>query len=112
MSAARDLVYNFVNEMARLSRQAISRNPQGQAHYVAVEAGSDDDLYLHGLLNKVEDDRAHAEAQKLLDMHMEVLLMHGPQVAQGLALAIKHIDPYVRRDGQLVRKSDDKPVTT
>ncbi len=63
------------------------------------------------LLQQAEEERAHAEAQKLLDMHMETLLAHGPQVAAGLALAVTIIDPYVTKDGVLVRKSDGKAAT-
>lgn len=37
-----------------------------------------------------------AAAQKLLDMHAEALILHGPGVAQGLLLAYKTVapDPY------------------
>ena len=66
--------------------------------------GSPKAVRLDELLDMVEGDRAHAEAQKLLGMHMETLLAHGPQVAAGLALAITVIDPYVMRDGVLVHK--------
>lgn len=63
------------------------------------------------LLCRIEDDRAHAEAQKLYDMHDEVLLAHGPDVAGGFAKAAIAIDPYTRdKDGQYYRKSDGKPV--
>lgn len=61
-------------------------------------------------LRQAEDDRAHEEAQRLLSMHMETLLVHGAQVAQGLALAITVIDPYVMRDGFLVHKVTGRVV--
>ena len=76
---------------------------------VAVLVGRVQDL--EAKLERAGDDRAHAEAQKLLDKHMDVMLTHGAGVAQGLAMAIIELSPYVERDGQLVRKSDGKPVT-
>ena len=106
MTDARSQVYSFINrrgdDMARYGSPA--------PYQKMIEADSDAALFLHGLLNRVEDARVHAEAVKLLDMHMDVLLKHGPEVAQGLALAIVAIDPYAEHDGQLVRKSDGTPV--
>lgn len=74
------------------------------------ELGAGDDLCknLDYLLDAAEDDRVHAEVHRILDISMDTTLMHGSQVTQGLGLAIKTIDPYVLRDGQLTRKSDGK----
>jgi hypothetical protein len=68
------------------------------------------DVLLSELIGQAGDDRAHVEAEKLLGMHMDTLLTHGPQVTQGFALAITIIDPYVMRDGRLVRQADGTPV--
>lgn len=56
-------------------------------------AGDEDDL-----IGQVERDAVQAAAQKLLHLHAEALLSHGPGVAQGLLLAYKHIapDPYYK----------------
>lgn len=114
MSESRDRVYTFVNRTARLARQAISRNPQEHRFYSAVTGGSDEDVYLHNLLNDVEDDRAHAEAVKLRQRGTE-LTRSGPGTLgqpMGAALIVESfaMDPYEERDGVLVRKSDGKPV--
>lgn len=60
------------------------------------------------LLDQVEDDRVHAEAEKL---RAEIkLLGMGPLSAVAFTQAADLVDPYEMRDGQLVRKSDGKPV--
>lgn len=117
MTTARDLIYAFVNkrgdDMARFGPPTPYRK--------MIEAGSDDDLYLHGLLNKVEDDRAHADAEKLSALgHAYKEAAKSEQAAglqalglfagQSLIDAAKEMDPYEMRDGKLVRKSDGKPV--
>lgn len=110
MSDARSRVYAFVNrrgeEMARYGPPA--------PYQKMIEADSDDDLHLHGLLNQVEDDRAHAEAVKLREKVASWGLPATPR-AQDTARAWRtvadEIDPYEERDGQLVRKSDGQPVT-
>lgn len=107
MSSVRDLIYAFVNRRG----DDMARYGPPRPYQQMIEADSDDDLYLRGLLNRVEEDAVHAAAQKLLDMHADVLLKHGPAVAQGLAKAIATIDPYVVRDEQLVHKADGKPVS-
>jgi hypothetical protein len=82
------------------------------------DGGSDECVRLHDLLNQVEDDRAHAEAEKLREkakrvesssmMHVDpVVAVHTAGV---LRTAAESVDPYEERDGQLVRKSDGKPV--
>lgn len=100
MTYGRDLVYGFVNKQVAVERQ--------------IKSGSDDDLQLHDLLNRVEDDRAHVEAEKMrarakavrLDL-LDPFSPYREQMIMGLAdLA----DPYEKRDGQLVRKSDGQPV--
>jgi hypothetical protein len=60
------------------------------------------------LLDLAEDERVHTEAEKLIDLHMDTVLAHGSQVGQGLALAVKHIDPYEHTDGEYHRKSDGR----
>lgn len=63
------------------------------------------------LLNKVEDDRAHAEAEKLRT-EAKLFEQDGYMDEGGIyEAAAAMIDPYEMRDGQLVRKSDGKPVT-
>jgi hypothetical protein len=119
MSDARDQVYSFVNLLAKLSRQAVSRNPQNDAAYLAIEGGSDEDLRLHGLLNWVEDDRAHAEAEKLRAQAEKMLkpsmagadLLMAMHAADVYLNAARTIDPYEMRNGQTVRKSDGRTVT-
>lgn len=119
MTYARSLVYSFVNRMAQFAM----RNPSGldYRNYEAVPGGCYEDLELHGLLNQVEDDRAHAEAvklrgwgQKYKDVSEEVQ-NEGKKalslfIGQALMNAAHDMDPYEERDGQLVRKSDGKPV--
>lgn len=100
MSAARDLVYSFVNRIAPGSF--------GDGR-TAVEGGSDEDLYLHGLLNRVEDDRAHAEAELIRGVVANDKV-YRPKWQRGMLEAADLIDPYKELDGQLVRKSDGKPV--
>jgi hypothetical protein len=116
MSVARDLVYNFVNKTARTARQEIAHHPKDHNGYQAVEGGSEDDDYLHGLLSWVEDDRAHREAEKLREEAHHVKTAESafedssivPQTIHVLEIAADIIDPYEIRDGQLVRKSDGK----
>lgn len=111
MSYARDLVYSFVNRMAKFAMQ----NPNGldYRNYQAIIDECYEDYELRALLNQVEDDRAHAEAERLRLRAKAVKLGMGPtvegiyEVVRGLA---ELVDPYEERDGQLVRKSDGKPV--
>lgn len=114
MSYARDLVYSFINTTAKMSRQAVSPNPQDHAAYRAIEGGSGEDTYLHGLLNQVEDDRVHREAGKLRKRAEGFADSASDLVAGAMAAAMRlaadEIDPYEERDGQLVRKSDGKSV--
>lgn len=72
------------------------------------------------LLDLVEDDRVHAEAEKLrneaklheqdavglIDPEREMYL----RTAGAMTYSANLIDPYEQRDGQLVRKSDGRPV--
>lgn len=60
-------------------------------------AGDTDDL-----IGQVEKAAVQSAAQKLLHLHAETLLTHGPGVAQGLLLAYKHIapDPYYKEEPQ------------
>lgn len=103
MSLARDLVYSFAEKLAKkAAKEGIPYNGR------PIEPGSRDDDYLHGLLNQVEDDRVHAEVHRILDISMETMLLHGEKVTQGLGLAIKTVDPYKLRNGELRRKSDGK----
>jgi len=64
---------------------------------------------------RVEDDRAHAEAEKLRKAAGEFNLGSNDLIARttraALGGAAEQIDPYEMRDGQLVRKSDGKLVT-
>lgn len=66
-----------------------------------------------GLIDQVEDDRAHREAERVRQRADISELGVGPfaegqrQLILGLA---DLVDPYEIRDGQLVRKSDGKPV--
>lgn len=110
MSAARDLVYAFVNRTARKARQDIATYPDDHKYYTVVDGGSDNDIRLHGLLNRVEDDRAHAEAVKIRDFVANDPV-YRPKCKRGMLEAADLIDPYEERDGKLIRKSDGKPVT-
>lgn len=65
-------------------------------------------------LSRIEDDRAHREAVRLRQRaeatHLDLLnpySLHEERLVRGLAVLV---DPYELRDGQLVRKSDGKPV--
>lgn len=110
MSQARDLIYSFVNKLGDKMAKHGPEKPWGSM----IEAGSGDDDYLHGLLNWVEDDRAHREAEKLRQRADGFKDSASDLVAGAMAAAMKlaadEIDPYEERDGQLVRKSDGKPV--
>lgn len=116
MNYYRSLVYSFINKTAREARQEISRIPKDHQHYQAVEGGSDEDLYLHGLLNGVEEERVHVEAGKLRKRGEELKargLSNSPgerslAMSMGAALIVEAIamDPYEERDGQVFRKSD------
>lgn len=104
----RDLVYSFVNKTAREARQEISRNPKDHQYYQAVEGGSDDDLYLHGLLNGVEEERVHREAEGMRE-RAKRFAQGGPAgeaMAGALSAHAASMDPYEERDGQVFRKSD------
>lgn len=108
MSHARNLVYSFVKQQVQSGD--------------GIEAGSFEDDYLHGLLNRVQDDQRHrdaeqlrAKAEQLLDMYAgkrgEVYAVHC-HAAEVLNEQADAMDPYVRleRGGQLVRKSNGAPV--
>lgn len=79
-----------------------------------IEACSVDDDRLHEALNQVEDDRAHREAEKLRERANRFADSGSDLVADAMAGATRaaadSVDPYEWRDGQLVRKSDGKPV--
>ncbi|MFE0472686.1 hypothetical protein ACFW2V_13825 [Streptomyces sp. NPDC058947] len=61
-------------------------------------------------LDQVEEQALHWAAVRVLDLHYDAVLRHGADVGQGLALAAKEVDPYMRRDGSLVRQSDGTPA--
>jgi hypothetical protein len=83
------------------------------------EGNLDQDLYVAALLDRIENDRAHAEAQKLLQRGEEMRANGRPDgtatigyvIGGALVVEALAMDPYETRDGQLVRKSDGKPVT-
>lgn len=110
MSFARDLIYSFVNrrgdEMARFGPP--------EPYYKMIEAGTGDDLHLHGLLNRVEEERAHDEAERLREKAAEFATSSSDLVAEAMTAATKaaadHIDPYEVKNGQLYRKSDGKHI--
>lgn len=63
------------------------------------------------LLDVTEEQVLHQAAARLLDAHMGTMFQHGPDVASGLVMAAKEVDPYERREGGvLVRKADGTPV--
>lgn len=95
MSDARDQVYYFVNGQVNREEKVIG--------------GTDEDLFLHGLLNRVEDDRAHREAEKIRKAVKEDPAYRPKGHAAMLEVA-ESIDPYEMRDGALYRKSDGSPV--
>jgi len=110
MTLPRDLVYSFVNKRG----DEMARFGPPEPYYKMIEAGTDDDLYLHGLLNQVEDDRAHREAEHLREKAAEFATSSSDLVAEAMTAATKaaadHIDPYEVKDGQLCRKSDGKRI--
>lgn len=63
---------------------------------VYVESDSWEAERLNKALDTVEADALHRAVDKLLDLHMHTMLRHGPEVASGLVLAAKEIDPYER----------------
>lgn len=82
------------------------------------EPGTDECDRITELLNQVEDDRAHAEAERIRteareyeaeapskDRHDGYM-----KTAAVLATAAESLDPYEMRDGNLVRKSDGKII--
>lgn len=106
MTRSRDLVYSFVNSMAKHAMQ----NPCGLDYrdYQSVVPGSGcyEDFELQGMLNQVEDDRMHVEAEKIRKLAAESKIKE----SVGLWIAANMLDPYQVVDGQLVRKSDGRPV--
>lgn len=89
-------------------------NPRYEVHQIAkcIRYNLCDEM--DDLLNQVEDDRAHAEAERLRLRAKASELGVGP-FAEGqreLIIGLADlIDPYVLCDGELVRKSDGTPVT-
>mgnify|MGYP001606216440 CR=1 FL=1 len=71
--------------------------------------GDEDDL-----IGQVEDDRAHAEAEKLREFAAEMVFNlldpFGPQKEGWVRHIADRIDPYEMRGTHLVRKSDGKPI--
>lgn len=71
------------------------------------------------LLDKIEDERAHREAEKLRAKAVKVEQSPLASVDPGVVLrttsvlrtAAEQIDPYEKRDGQLVHKITGEPVT-
>jgi hypothetical protein len=77
---------------------------------VAISSDHLDYEQVTELLDQVEDDRAHTEAEKLRN-EAAIYDEEGERnVAAGLYRAADMVDPYEMRDGQLVRKSDGKAV--
>lgn len=110
MTDARSQVYSFVNKRG----DQMARYGPAAPYQKMIEPGTDDDLFLHGLLNQVEDDRAHAEAERLrkkADGMPRYTPPKGGTTGRAVTLALAdEMDPYEERDGQLVRKSDGRPV--
>lgn len=78
---------------------------------IEVENPGNDCLNLDFLLNLTEEQALHQATEKVLGLHMDAVLKHGAAVGQGLALAVKEIDPYKRHaDGLITRKSDGTTV--
>lgn len=107
MTMPRDLVYSFAEKLARKAeKEGIPYNGR------PIEPASHDDDYLHDLLNWVEDDRAHREADKLRKRAESFADSKSDLVANAMAasmrMAATETDPYEVRDGELRRKSDGK----
>jgi hypothetical protein len=92
---------------------------------VGCEAVTEECDRIRVLLDEVEDDRAHKEANRLrekaAEIHEGAVDKHGEVyglmrfAAKSLFEAADEIDPYEVRDGLIVRKRDDKamrPVKT
>lgn len=63
--------------------------------------------YVAGLLNQIEDDRAHAEAEKMRAHITEVIREHGiGYTDNGWYGAADLADPYQLVDGRWIRKLD------
>lgn len=110
MSITRQQVYNLVNNLARVAEEVGLPSSR-----LAIEPGDEVDDHLHGLLNKIEDDRAHREAERLRKK-AEGMPSYTPPKSGTTGRAVTlmladEIDPYEMRDGELIRKSDGKPVT-
>lgn len=94
--------------MTSYARQAIH-------DVVGCEPVSDECDRIRELLDQVEDDRAHAEAEKLRvkakTVRLDLLDPFSPYREQLIREQADEIDPYEKRDGQLVRKSDGRAVT-
>lgn len=104
MSMARDLVYSFAEKLARdAQKYGIPYNCR------PIEPGSHDDDYLSGLLNNVEDDRVHAEAEKIRAEVAESTA-YRPRAHAAMLEVANEMDPYHVVDGKLVRKSDGRPI--
>jgi hypothetical protein len=70
--------------------------------------------HLDRLLDKVGAADRHRAAEKLLELHMETLLTHGPDTAAGLARAIPIVDrcegcAVVRRQRTEETVMEDRP---
>jgi hypothetical protein len=61
------------------------------------------------LLDQAENARLQALYKRLCDMHMDTLLLHGSQVAQGLALAIKEVHALLPDAGDSPFVSENTP---
>lgn len=114
MTDARSQVYSFVNKRG----DQMARYGPAAPYQKMIEPGTDDDLFLHGLLNRVEDDRVHAEAERIREeakatadaWTSEVNRDRAERASGAMCYVADLIDPYEERDGQLVRKSDGTPV--
>lgn len=104
MSIARAQVYAFAERLARnADEHGIPYNGR------PIEPGSQDDDRLRDLLDRVEDDRAHREAEKLRK-EADELHQTEPGFVHALRVGADMIDPYTQTDAGLVRKSDGKTI--
>lgn len=66
---------------------------------------------LDHLLDVTEEQALHQAANRILDLYIDALLQHGPDVGAGLVMAAKETDPYIRKGGKtLIHKTTGAPV--
>jgi hypothetical protein len=105
MNEGEDKVTNVVSARDRLH----IKRCQGKC-ILETDQPDTDCRDLDWYLDRTEEQALHRAAARVLDLHYDAVLKHGAGVGQGLTLAAKEIDPYLRKSGHLVHKEDETPV--